>query len=78
MSRGDRADICRRFGIAIRKRRDELGLSQEALASAAGLNRTYVGDVERGARNPSLRNVEKLAKAMRLSVADFFARYVGG
>lgn len=52
------------LGAAIRHRRYELGLSQEELAWRAGLNRTYVTDVERGARNLSLATIEKLADAL--------------
>jgi transcriptional regulator with XRE-family HTH domain len=66
-------DICARFGQAIRKRRMEMGLSQEALAERATLHRTYIADIERGRRNVSLRNVEKLAQALDLSLADLCA-----
>jgi CheY-like chemotaxis protein len=56
------------LGNAIRRKRSALGISQEELASRAGLHRTYVSDVERGARNPSLESVEKLARALELSL----------
>src|SRR6266853_3328336 len=49
------------FGKAIRSKRSELGISQEELADRAGLHRTYISDVERGARNLSLESIEKLA-----------------
>lgn len=62
------------FGSAIKSKRSELGLSQEELAERAGLHRTYISDVERGARNPSLESIEKLAGALELSVAGLFAR----
>ena len=52
------------FGQAVRLRRHVLGLSQEELAWRAGLNRTYVTDVERGSRNLSLSTLEKLAAAL--------------
>jgi transcriptional regulator with XRE-family HTH domain len=67
-------DIKSRFGRAITKRRHELGISQEELADRAGLHRTYVSDIERGERNPSLVNIEKLAHALALSLSALFAR----
>ena len=67
-------DLKRLFGTAIRSKRSELGISQEELADRAGLHRTYVSDVERGARNPSLESIEKLALALELSISGLFAR----
>ena len=67
--------IKERFGIAVRKRRHELGISQEKLAERAGLHRTYVADIERGIRNVSIENVEKLAGALELSISALFAQY---
>jgi transcriptional regulator with XRE-family HTH domain len=64
-----------RFGLAIKQRRQAIGISQEVLAERAGLHRTYIGDIERGARNLSLENIEKLAKALQISISDLFANY---
>ena len=64
-----------RFGFAIKQRRQELGISQEVLAERAGLHRTYIGDIERGARNLSLENIEKIARALQISISDLFAKY---
>ena len=50
-----------------------MGISQEELAGRAGLHRTYVADIERGARNLSLANIEKLAKALDLSIPALFS-----
>ena len=52
------------FGDRIRDRRLRLGLSQEALALRSGINRTYIGSLEAGERNPSLENVARLALAL--------------
>jgi CheY-like chemotaxis protein len=50
-----------------------LGVSQEELAGRAGLHRTYICDIERGARNVSLESIEKLARALEISLATLFA-----
>jgi len=68
-------DIRARFGLAVRKRRRELGLSQEALSERAGLHRTYVADIERGIRNLSLVNIEKIAAGLDICVSALFVDY---
>jgi CheY-like chemotaxis protein len=67
------SDIKSRFGTSVRARRKRLAISQEELAGRAGLHRTYVADIERGARNLSLANIEKLAKALGISIPTLFA-----
>ncbi|WP_431289430.1 helix-turn-helix domain-containing protein [Roseateles chitinivorans] len=52
--------------------RSQLRLSQEALAEVAGLHRTYVGAIERRERNVSLDNVERLAQALQVDIAELF------
>jgi transcriptional regulator with XRE-family HTH domain len=60
------------LGAAIRRERSVLKISQGELAARAGLHRTYVSDVERGTRNPSVDSIEKLALALHVSVAKLF------
>ena len=60
------ADVQLRFGENLRKVRGKKGISQERLAELAGLHRTYVSSVERGERNISLVNIEKLALALEV------------
>ena len=60
------------FGNRVRMLRIERGYSQEELAHISGLDRSYVGGVERGQRNVSLINIHKLAKALKISPGEFF------
>jgi transcriptional regulator with XRE-family HTH domain len=62
------------FGANLRREREGKGLSQEALAHQAGLHRTYVGSVERGERNVSIDNIERLARALGVTPADLMRR----
>ena len=66
-------DIRQRLGQNVRRFRLERGLSQEALADEADIHRTYVSDVERGARNPTIVIVDKLARALRVQASDLLA-----
>ena len=66
-------DILARFGQVARKKRIALDLTQEELAEKADLHRTYVADIERGTRNVSLRNIERLANALQCSIPTLFA-----
>jgi transcriptional regulator with XRE-family HTH domain len=67
-----RRDIRARFGARLRELREVRGLSQEQLAMRAGLHRTYVSSTERGQRNVSLVNIERLALALKVSVRELF------
>lgn len=55
-------DLQKTFGRNLRRYRDERGLSQETFADLLGMHRTYVGGVERGERNLTLRSVERIAQ----------------
>jgi transcriptional regulator with XRE-family HTH domain len=61
-----------RFALRLRQLREGRGLSQEALATAAGLHRTHVSLIERGRRVVRLETVERLATALRVDVAELF------
>lgn len=65
-------DIRIRFGKALRRRRGSPGVSQEEFADLCGLDRTYIGGIERGERNVSLVNIDKVAKALKVSLSELF------
>ena len=60
------------FGQRVRELRMKKGLSQEGLALACGLDRTYIGGVERGERNISLINIKRIADALHVAVREMF------
>jgi ribosome-binding protein aMBF1 (putative translation factor) len=62
-------------GTRIRKARQALGMSQEALAERAGLHRNYVGSIERGEREVGISRLASLIGALGLSLAEFFAPF---
>jgi transcriptional regulator with XRE-family HTH domain len=66
-------DVRVRFGKALRRRRQKLGVSQEEFADHCGLDRTYVGGIERGERNVALVNIEKIAGALKIRLSELFA-----
>lgn len=66
-------DIRARLGRNVRHYRHLKGFSQEALAEEAGIHRTYVSDVERGSRNPTIMVVEKLAAGLGVTASDLLA-----
>src|SRR5438477_8208779 len=68
----NRPDAKSSFASAVKAGRSRLGISQEELAGRAGLHRTYISDIERGARNVSLESIEKLAKALESSISALF------
>jgi transcriptional regulator with XRE-family HTH domain len=66
-------DIRIRFGRAIRRIRAEQKISQEEAAERCGLHRTYYSGIERGVRNVSLVNIERVAKGLKKNLADLFS-----
>jgi CheY-like chemotaxis protein/DNA-binding XRE family transcriptional regulator len=75
VQRGSEAkkEINLRFGTRVKRLRNDLGISQEDLAELAELDRTYIGHVERGARNVSLSTIDKLARALKVSTASLLS-----
>jgi transcriptional regulator with XRE-family HTH domain len=67
-------DIRIRFGRAIRRLREEQKINQEEAADRCGLHRTYYSGIERGVRNVSLVNIERVAKGLKTSLPDLFRR----
>ena len=68
-------EILIKFGKKVRERRAELDLSQEKLASRAGVHRTYIGMIERAEKNITLENIQKVCKALNLKIGDFFVDF---
>lgn len=61
-------EVLIKFGQKVRGERAKLGLSQEELASRAGVHRTYIGMIERAEKNITLENIEKIAKALKINI----------
>jgi transcriptional regulator with XRE-family HTH domain len=67
-----RNPILAQVGRRIRALREAKGISQETLAERSGLHRTYIGGVERGLRNPSLKSLSRIAKGLSAAVIELF------
>jgi transcriptional regulator with XRE-family HTH domain len=63
-------DINSRVGFNIRRVREEKGLTQEELGDLAGLHRAYIGQIERGEKNIGIRNLERIATALGVTIRD--------
>jgi transcriptional regulator with XRE-family HTH domain len=61
-----------KFGKAVRSRREAMGISQENLAYKAGVNRTYIGTIERGEKSVTVASIVKIAKALDVTAAEIF------
>lgn len=68
----DRAPVLLAFGQAVREARKAQGYTQEDFADRCGIDRSYMGSVERGERNLALVNVDKIIKALGLAPSEFF------
>lgn len=68
----DRPAVLLAFGQAVRRARKAQGLSQEDFADRCGIDRSYMGCVERGERNLALVNVDKIVKALGMAPSEFF------
>ena len=66
-------DVKKAFGLRLKKIRRDKNLTQESVAEKAGLHPTYIGQIERGVRNPSLVNINKIAKALSVPVSKIMA-----
>ena len=62
--------IQKKFGERVRQLRRVRGFTQQSFAAACGLDRTYIGGIERGERNVALRNIEVIARTLGLSVSE--------
>ena len=71
-----KSEIQQLFGASVKAWRNRLGISQEDLAERSNLHRTYISDVERGARNLSLESISRLARALDVSVSTLFPETV--
>lgn len=69
-------DVKSRFGNRVRQLRKSRGWSQEDFAHHVGLDRSYMGGVERGERNVSLENIHLIAKALDVPIAELFHGWV--
>lgn len=66
--------LAQTFGHNVRRRRQDLQVTLEALADQVGLSYSYLGEIERGRRNPTLAVVERLADALKMDARDLIAR----
>lgn len=69
--------LVNRFPAILRELRQEKGLSQEELADKAGLHRTYISQIERGLKSPSLRSLEQIAEALGVPLSTLVKRLEG-
>ncbi|MBP3329369.1 MAG: helix-turn-helix transcriptional regulator [Clostridia bacterium] len=68
------SEIAKYIGQRIRNHRTRLGLSQEKLAELSGVHHTYIGQLERGEKNATLESIEKISKALNVSLSKLFEK----
>lgn len=68
----DKEPILLAFGQRVQELRKQRNLSQEQLAELAGVHRTYIGMIERAEKNITLYNINRIAKALKVEIKDFF------
>jgi len=67
-----KSETHKKFGARIQELRKERGMTQEDLADAIGVDRSYMGFVERGERNPTLDKIAKIAQALKIKLSELF------
>lgn len=70
------SDIAKILGERLRRRRQELGYSQEITSEKAGLHPTYIGQLERGEKNATIESIEKICIALSYPLEDLFAKII--
>jgi len=68
-----RTKLLIKFGENVKKERLKLNLSQEELATLAGVHRTYIGMIERAEKNITLENIKKIADALKISISNLLS-----
>lgn len=77
ITNADRSPLLKAFGQVVRECRKAQGFSQEGFAHYCGLDRSYMGGVERGERNVTLANMERIIAALHMKPSEFFAALDG-
>src|SRR5436853_6266268 len=70
----EEAELPKHFGEVVRELRKAQGMSQEGFAAKVGIDRAYMGGLERGVRNPSLTTMARVAKGLKMTVSDVLRR----
>ena len=71
----DKQLIRRAAGLTIRERRERLGIAQERLGLECGVDRSYLGQIERGERTPTFRTIHRLLPCLKMTFSEFAVEY---